>query len=636
MRTTSKLTGAVAVGLVVLILWCLDTRAQEPPRTVLTINWGTDDFPGTADINAAIRNALHARANAPVNFYTEYLESETFQPEPAASALHEYIRKKYEGRHIDLVVTVATPALRFAVQHRAELFPDVPIVFAAGSIADVDTSAPPGMTGVITSTAFAETLDLALRLHPSVRRVFVVARAPTPERYDETLRAALQPFSGRVQLTYIADPSLARVLAAVRAVPADSLILYTRYVPEDIARIVYPDEVARRLAQAAPVPIYAPSDLYLGTGVVGGMVRNRTATGSRLGEIAAAVLDGAAPESIPIERDATAPAFDWRQLQRWGIDASRLPAGSDIRFHTPTLWETYRWHILGTLGVLTAQLLLIATLLAQHARRRRAEAMLRQSEATLRTSYERIRQLAGRLINAQESARAGLAQDLHDDVCQHLVYLSMSVSALKTTPGRLDSDDTQRAFTELEQDTECVLNSIRRLSHELHPSTLRVLGLGPALKSHCLEIEKRHDVQVAFTSNDDLRHLDTAVGVCLFRVAQESLRNGIAHGHASHFTVTLAASDTQIELTVADNGRGFDLETVRHRGIGLGVVTMEERVKVIGGDVQIVSDVGRGTTVGVRVPRHAPTGARAADEFAAVGTGGVVAPPAPEPLSLRR
>ena len=609
----ARLAGTAAVALTVLILACIATSAQEPsPRTVLTIHWGTDDFPGTAEFNAAIRSALHERANQPVNYYAEYLESETFQAEMAESALRDYIRKKFEGRRVDLVMAIATPALRFALRHRAELFPDVPIVFSANSIAEVVPAAPPEVTGIITTASFAETLELAVRLHPTAKRVFVVARAPATERYDEIVQAALQPFSGRVQLTYLNDPSLARVLAAVRAIPPDSLILYTRYTPGGPGRNVYPDEVARLLVQAAPVPIYSATELYIGTGVVGGMVRNMRTSATRLGEMAAEILDGARPESIPIERVQIVPAFDWRQLQRWAIDPARLPAGSDIRFHAPTVWETYRWHILGTLGVLAAQVLLIATLLVQRARRRRAEGMLRKSEATLRSSYARIRQLAGRLINAQESARAGLAQDLHDDVCQHLVYLSMSVSALKASPGRIEADEAQRAFTELEQDTRCVLDSIRRLSHELHPSALRVLGLGPAVKSHCLEMEKRHGVQVTFSSNNDLRHLNPDVAVCLFRVAQESLRNGITHGHASQFTVTLASSDTHVELTVADNGSGFDLQAVRREGDGLGLVTIEERVNVIGGEVRISSAVGQGTAVHVRCPLEPQSSARGA------------------------
>ena len=101
------------------------------------------------------------------------------------------------------------------------------------------------------------------------------------------------------------------------------------------------------------------------------MMRGSHATGTRLGEIARQILDGTPPEDIPIEQVPVVPTFDWRQLQRWGIDLSRLPAGADVRFRQPTAWESYRWYIIGTLLVVAAQLVLIAGLQTQITRRRR-------------------------------------------------------------------------------------------------------------------------------------------------------------------------------------------------------------------------------------------------------------------------
>ena len=370
-------------------------------------------------------------------------------------------------------------------------------------------------------------------------------------------------------------------------------------MPADSEVVVYPDEVARFMAGASSVPIYGVTDLYIGSGIVGGMMRGSHATGTRLGQIARQILDGTPPEDIPIERVPVVPTFDWRQLQRWGIDLSRLPAGADVRFRQPTAWESYRWYIIGTLLVVAAQLVLIAGLQTQITRRRGAE-------ATLRTSYERIRHLAGRLINAQESARAGIAQDLHDDVCQRLVFVSMAVSGLKNASGDIQATGTQQAFSNLEQDTNGLFDRIRLLSHDLHPATLRVLGLAPALKAHCVEVEKRHDVHVRFRTEGDLGRLHPDVALCLFRIAQESLRNGVVHGRARHLEVSLARSGEQVELSITDDGAGFDLDAASRNGSGLGLVSMEERAHLVGGDVHIVSEPGRGTTVRVRGSAEPP------------------------------
>ena len=353
------------------------------------------------------------------------------------------------------------------------------------------------------------------------------------------------------------------------------------------------------MAGASSVPIYGVTDLYLGSGIVGGMMRGSHATGTRLGQIARQILDGTPPEDIPIERVPVVATFDWRQLQRWGIDPSLVPAGADVRFRQPTVWESYRWYIIGTLLVVAAQLVLIAGLQTQITRRRGVE-------ATLRTSYERIRHLAGRLISAQESARAGIAQDLHDDVCQRLVFVSMAVSGLKNASGDIQATGTQQAFANLEQDTNGLFDRLRLLSHDLHPATLRVLGLTPALKAHCIEVEKRHDVHVRFRTDGDLGRLHPDVALCLFRIAQESLRNGVVHGRARHLEVSLARSGGQVELSITDDGAGFDLDAASRNGSGLGLVSMEERAHLVGADVHIVSEPGRGTTVRVRGSAEPP------------------------------
>ena len=140
-------------------------------------------------------------------------------------------------------------------------------------------------------------------------------------------------------------------------------------------------------------------------------------------------------------------------------------------------------------------------------------------------------------------------------------------------------------------------DGIRRLSHDLHPATLRLLGLAPALRAHCNEVAKRQGVEVQFSSAEGVGTVHPDVAVCFFRIAQESLRNGIVHGGAKHLTVTLDRSGDQLDLAVVDDGQGFDVRAVQSNGSGgLGLVTMEERVNLVGGAISIVSEPGRGTT----------------------------------------
>ena len=150
------------------------------------------------------------------------------------------------------------------------------------------------------------------------------------------MKSALAAFSSRVTLTYSNEPSLPELLAALKTLPADSLILYARYSPVTRGRVIFPDEVLPEIAEAAPVPIYTPLDTYIGKGVVGGMMRSEVSIATRVGEMTLRILEGAKPEDIPVEAARMSPIFDWRQLQRWRIDESRLPPGADIRFRVPT------------------------------------------------------------------------------------------------------------------------------------------------------------------------------------------------------------------------------------------------------------------------------------------------------------
>ena len=521
----------------------------------------------------------------------------------AESALLDYIRAKFRDRPLDAVLLDTAPAVEFALRHRAELFPDLPMVFVATSPpAAVLRGEVPGVTGVVRDPSQTETLELALKLHPRTTRVHVVAYAPLIEGYEERMASALARIARGVTLTYANEATLAEALATIRRLPADSLIFYTRYSPVPTGRVMLPDEVFARIAEASPVPIYGGNDINLGGGVLGGMMRSEVKMAARLGEITLRILEGAKPEDFPIESAQLAPMFDWRQVQRWGVDPASLPPDTELRFRDPTVWDLYGSYIIGTLVVVSAQLLLIAGLFRSRTRLRRADHTIRATEASLRVSYVRIRQMAGRLINAQEAARAEVARDLHDDVSQRLTSVSVGVSSLTNATGPLEDPKVQEGISELDREIRDALESIRRLSHDLHPATLRLLGLAPALRSHCHEIAKRHGVQVQFSSADGLATVHPDVAVCFFRIAQESMRNSVVHGGAKRMTVTLGCEGEELALTVVDDGCGFDVAAVRNDGRGLGLVTMEERVNLVGGHLSIVSVPGQGTTVCVRAP----------------------------------
>ena len=238
--------------------------------------------------------------------------------------------------------------------------------------------------------------------------------------------------------------------------------------------------------------------------------------------------------------------------------------------------------------------------------RKNAEDRIRDSEAALKMSHEEIRYLAGRLIGAQEVERARIARDLHDDVSQQLAGVSIAFSGLKQRLGEYDvSEELRQELVELQQQTLKLARNVRQISHDLHPTVLQHLGLVKGLTPYCGELGRAHGVAITCIAEGDLRALTPDAALCVYRIAQEALRNVIAHAGASHADVRLLQMGDQAQITIADDGRGFDATNHVERDKGLGLVSMSERARIIGGTVRIVSRPNQGTRVQATVPMNA-------------------------------
>jgi signal transduction histidine kinase len=266
-------------------------------------------------------------------------------------------------------------------------------------------------------------------------------------------------------------------------------------------------------------------------------------------------------------------------LERWGISESRLPPGSVVRFRELTIWEQYGWHIIAVAAFCLAQSVLISGLLIQRRRRRLAE---REAES-----------LVGRLITAHEDERRRLARDLHDDLTQRLARLAIDAGKIEHNgPVSNRNEDGRSMREELVRLSE----DVHALSYRLHPSLLDDLGLVEALNAECDGFSRRESIPVEFKPRDVPRNVRPDTALCLFRVAQESLRNVARHAGASAVVVSLRKVDGGLEMAVRDNGTGFDSAQGRGRH-SLGLASMKERIQLLGGELDVDSAPGQGTTV---------------------------------------
>jgi PAS domain S-box-containing protein len=234
-------------------------------------------------------------------------------------------------------------------------------------------------------------------------------------------------------------------------------------------------------------------------------------------------------------------------------------------------------------------------------KRKRAEQTLRENETALWASYSRIQDLAGRLITAQEAERSRIAGELHDDVNQQLAGLSIALSNVKRELQNGKNGTVQEEITRLQQRTIDLADVIRNLSHELHPGVLQHAGLVAALRGHCAEVGRQHEIEVTLSADAGLDGIPNDVALCLYRVAQEALRNIAEHAGANKAQISLRFNDEGLELVIADDGQGFDLAEAQRLG-GLGLISLEERVRLVGGSLAISTQPQHGTEMRVQVP----------------------------------
>jgi PAS domain S-box-containing protein len=205
-----------------------------------------------------------------------------------------------------------------------------------------------------------------------------------------------------------------------------------------------------------------------------------------------------------------------------------------------------------------------------------------------------------RLIEAHEEERTWIARELHDDINQRIAVLAVRLSSLKNDVPASETL-TRDHVEKVRQEVSDLGQDVQALSHRLHSSKLEYLGLASAAGSFCREFSERHNVEVEFHSGDVPRNLSSEISLSLFRVLQEALQNAAKYSGTRRFEATLEGIEDEIQLSVHDSGVGFDPEstTIRH---GLGLISMTERLKLVGGQLFIDSKPQCGTTIRAHVP----------------------------------
>ena len=365
-------------------------RADEAEvKRVLLLHSLGQDFAPFNGASSGFRTELAQQSGAPIEFFQASLETARVAEGGSETPFVEYLRALFGERRPHLLVPFGAPAMNFLQRHRDRLFPRVPLLAVA-----VDKRRLSGVKLGANATAVGVDLDLPeiveniLRILPSTTDIeVIIGNSPIERFWLAELRRDFQPFTDRVRFTWLNEVSFQEIRRRLASLPRHSAIVYAAMLVDAAGVPHEEDRALEVLRRDSNAPIFGLFDNQIGDGIVGGPFYPLREVANESVRLALRILNGAPADSIqPVFLGPAAPVYDWRELTRWKINEDRLPPRSIIRFRQPSLWNLYHWYIIGALSIIALQAVLIFGLVLQRARRRRAEAELRESQEFMELS----------------------------------------------------------------------------------------------------------------------------------------------------------------------------------------------------------------------------------------------------------
>ena len=562
-----------------------------------------------------------------VELYSESLQVSHFKGDGYEDVLREHFRRKYEGTRLDLIVAVMAPSLDFLLRHGPALFPGVPIVFCGVDASDVERRALPGnVTGVLVKRTFAPTLDIALRLQPGTARVYVVSGT---SRFDQQIQAIarrdLAPLERRLAMTWLTAQPMDELLRTVAQLPPNSIIYFLGFFADAADRRFIPHEALAQIARLANAPVYLAVDQFVGLGAVGGHVYSVSAHGRQAAEIGVRILRGTAATALPVAAlEAHRDVFDWRQLQRWGLDERRLPAGSAVDFRVPSVLESYKWAIVSGGILFILQSTLVVGLLVNRAQRRRAESARQESEQRRRRAEEEVQCQRDELAHALRVATLGeLTASLTHEITQPLTAIAANAQAARRMlAAESPKPEVTEALDDVAQDAHRAAETVRRLRAlfrkqpaERVPVDVNLL-VAEALGVLANDMQRRRiEVSVApaeglpLVLGDDVQLRQVVINI-LLNAADAMVAAGDGR---REIRIHTSRADTQaVEIAIRDSGIGIEEDRLERMfehfisskpgGLGMGLAISRSIVAAHGGRIWATRNDGRGLTLHVHLP----------------------------------
>ena len=605
----------VAALVVVCFAWC-GTAAAAPG--VLVFYGDERVTPAQVEYDAAIREAL-GLPGADIEYSAEFLDTVRFAEPEAGPRWRDFIKGKYHGHDVRVVVAAGVAALEFMLHYKPELFPTQPLIVAAVPASGLHgRTLPPNTLVLPTIFDFLGTIRVAQRLQPAATEVVVVVgTTPTDLAWGAMAEREVAPPKGPLPMRFLRDLSMDEIRRELSALTLSSIVLIMPFNRDALGRTFIPALANAAMNVASGAPTYSIFSVLTGTGEVGGQKTTFTQLGHWTGEVVGRLLGGASMAevaAVPIPRSRF--VVDWRQMQRWRLDEARLPADTEVRFRPLTAWQQYPGTIVAVSSLLVLQAMSLVALLVQRRRRDLAEVQVHRHRNDL-AHLTRV-SLMGELSSS-------LAHELNQPLTAILSNTQAAQNFLQAPQPDLGivreiladiAADDRRAGEVIRRQRELLKKGEPRLQ------TLRCRELVESVLAVARGDLLGREVSVTTDLPGDLPSIQgdhvqlQQVLLNLIMNAADAMRDL----PTAERRVAIAAArgmGATIDVTVGDRGHGVSADqlakmfepffTTKAEGLGMGLSISRTLVEAHGGRLWATANADRGVTLHLTLPTAART-----------------------------
>jgi signal transduction histidine kinase len=586
--------------------------AEALPRSVLYLDENDPGLPFAINLSAAFRSTLNAGSAERIAVFSENLDLVRSSGPRHEDILKTYLREKYRDTPIGVVTTIGPAALKFMLSARADLWPQVPAIFAS---VDPETAAradiPTGVTGLVRRQTLRDSVNVARALIPTTRRIALVGDLLDRQNFRRHFKEEIPTLATEVEIIDLTGLPMAELRKRVATLPGDAVIYFTTLTFDGDRPAYISRDALVSILQVANRPTVVDLETNVGYGSVGGLVADPSPIGREAARVALRILGGEA--GIPVvAANSVTPVFDWRQLRRWGISEDKLPPGSEIRFRTPTAWEQYHWQIMLIAAALVAQSLLIGGLIYEHRRRRLAEveARRRMAELALMNRRATVGQMSASIAHEIKQPLAAIVSNADAG----LRWLA------KDTPNTKEAAETLKNIVGSGQRANQVVESIRAMFKK-DTTNSNLLDINDVIRDvlALLRVELEGHEVVAKTSLAEGLPRVLADRVQMQQVILNLVRNAVeamgstAVGERNLWLRSAATDAGECIVAIEDSGPGIDPETLerifepffttKSTGMGMGLSICRSIVEAHGGRLTARRVRGRGMAFEIVLPQ---------------------------------